>query len=332
MERRNCEKQNLTGVLCRPDDEADLNLLTKMRARLPINPSVDQLGKVNAVIAGTGRSYHVHNFEGSLSIKTVVSGAAVWRVNERRFPVNENCWLVLNDRQRYSMEIESREPTTTFCLFFERGFVEDIRRTFVTPAHELLDRQDIDLTSAEFFQALEPNSSPVCAAVRRFRRDLLGGKIGAAQWEDRFAEVGGRLVMAQRNSLVATVKTGAVKASTRIELARRVRRGRDLLLSSPERSIALEELAREACLSPYHFHRTFRQLFGQTPHELLTHYRIQRAAEDLRNTHKSVTDICFENGFESLPSFSRLFRKRLGVSPRKFRRTNGRISEIRKIG
>lgn len=111
-----------------------------MSTRLPINPSVDQLGKVNAVITGRGRSYHVHDFEGSLSIKTVVSGAAVWRADGQRFPVNENCWLVLNDRQRYSMEIESREPTTTFCLFFKRGFVEDIWRTLVTPAHELLDR------------------------------------------------------------------------------------------------------------------------------------------------------------------------------------------------
>ena len=303
-----------------------------MHMPLLINPSPERIGKANVVIGGTGRSYHVDNFEGSLSIKTVVAGSATWIAGGRSFTVRENCWLVLNDAQRYSMKIESREPTTTFCLFFERGFVEDILRTIAAPASKLLDDFDADLGWPGFFEALEPGSSPVGAEMRRFRRDLLAGKIRATQWEDRFVEIGRQLAMAQRWALMNAAKIGAVKASTRVELARRARRGRDFLLSSGPRSIPLKEVAREACMSPYHFQRTFRQLFGQTPHEFVTHYRVQRAAQDLRNTRKSVTEICFENGFASVPSFSSLFRKRLGTSPTKLRQANGRTPEIRKIG
>jgi AraC-like DNA-binding protein len=303
-----------------------------MRRSLPINPPAEQIGKANVLLTGAGHSYYVQDFEGSLSIKTVTSGSARWFAGGRTFTVRKNYWLVLNDRQRYSMEINSRELTTTFCLFFERGFVEDIRRAIRTRASKLLDEVDIELACGGFFEALEPSSSPVGAEVQRFQRDLSAGNIGSAQWEDRFVEVGRRLALAQRGAIIGAARTGAVKASTRIELARRVRRGRDFLLSSRGRPVALKEAAREACMSPYHFHRTFRQLFGQTPHEFVTHYRMQRAVEDLHNTRKSVTEICFENGFESLPSFSALFRKRLGTSPIRVRQMNGRTTEIRKIG
>src|SRR5262249_16603461 len=125
-----------------------------MSAFFTINPPVRQIGKVNAVCTGTARSYHVPVFEGSLSIKTVSAGSGVWYANGRRFVVSEDCWLVLNDRQHYSMNIASCEPTTTFCLFFERGFVEDIWRTFVRPKSELLEEVDVNLASADFFEAL----------------------------------------------------------------------------------------------------------------------------------------------------------------------------------
>src|SRR5205823_10977555 len=102
-----------------------------MSARLPISPPADEIGRANVVIGGTSRSYHVDNFEGSLSIKTVVSGLAVWRAGGNRFEVNENCCLFFKQKTAYEMSIEWRETTTTFCLFFERGFVEDIWRSRV---------------------------------------------------------------------------------------------------------------------------------------------------------------------------------------------------------
>jgi AraC-like DNA-binding protein len=303
-----------------------------MSARSPINPPASQIGRVNAVYTAPACSYHIPEFEGSLSIKTVSAGSAVWRVSGRRFVVNENCWLVLNDRQHYTLNIASRERTTTFCLFFERGFVEDIWRVLVRPATDLLNDVNMSPASVGFFEALQPAESWVLAKVRRFQRTLASEALAPDEWEDRFVAIGAALVSAQRDVLAAAAKLPATKASTRLELCRRVLRGRDLLLSCTNELLPLKRLAREACLSPFHFHRTFSQLFGRTPHEFLRDYRLGRAAEMLRRTRKRVTDVCVENGFESLPSFSLLFRKHFGVSPAKFRRINGVKSEIRKIG
>lgn len=80
-------------------------------------------------------------------------------------------------------------------------------------------------------------------------------------------------------------------------------------------SINLDEMARQARLSRFHFLRLFRDTFDETPHQYLQKRRIERAKELLASGHHSVTDVCFEVGFESLGSFSTLFRRTVGQSP-----------------
>ncbi|WP_216858694.1 helix-turn-helix domain-containing protein [Actinomadura verrucosospora] len=79
-------------------------------------------------------------------------------------------------------------------------------------------------------------------------------------------------------------------------------------------------LARIAHVSPAHFSRAFRAAFGETPHRYLQRRRVERAMFLLRDTDRSVTDICFEVGFGSLGTFSRTFSAIVGRSPRAYRR------------
>lgn len=100
---------------------------------------------------------------------------------------------------------------------------------------------------------------------------------------------------------------------------KQVRLVRLLLDQSYDAPITIEELSREVALSPYYLIRAFRQVYKQTPHQYLVGQRIARAKELLRNSDLSITEICLAVGFESLGSFSTLFRKVAGVSPRAYR-------------
>ena len=82
----------------------------------------------------------------------------------------------------------------------------------------------------------------------------------------------------------------------------------------------LTEISKHACLSRYHFLRLFRNTFQTTPHQYLIQRRIEKAKELLRVRSLSVTDVCFEVGFQSLGSFSSLFRKCVGHAPAIYRR------------
>lgn len=83
--------------------------------------------------------------------------------------------------------------------------------------------------------------------------------------------------------------------------------------------ITIDDLSREVALSPFYLIRSFRHVYKQTPHQYLVGQRIAKAKELLRNSDLSITEICVEVGFESLGSFSTLFRKVAGVSPSAYR-------------
>jgi transcriptional regulator GlxA family with amidase domain len=84
-------------------------------------------------------------------------------------------------------------------------------------------------------------------------------------------------------------------------------------------NLPVARLARQARLSPYHFVRVFRTATGETPHQYVRNRRIDRAKTLLVTTPLPVTEICVAIGFQSLGSFSSLFRKLTGETPVAYR-------------
>jgi AraC-like DNA-binding protein len=78
--------------------------------------------------------------------------------------------------------------------------------------------------------------------------------------------------------------------------------------------IDLDNISDEAYFSKFHFIRLFKKIYGKTPHQYLTFVRIEKAIELLR-TNKPVSEVCYAVGFESLSSFSGLFKRFVGLTP-----------------
>ena len=86
-----------------------------------------------------------------------------------------------------------------------------------------------------------------------------------------------------------------------------------------QESLTVADLAQAAGLSQAHFSRTFRRAFGESPHSYLLTRRLERAAALLRNTDKSVADICVAVGLTSIGSFTTSFKRMFGTSPTAYR-------------
>src|SRR5437899_8294066 len=110
-----------------------------------------------------------------------------------------------------------------------------------------------------------------------------------------------------RNTSIATTNGSNVHE--------RLCRARRLIDECYALPLDLSDISKEACLSRYHFLRLFRDTFQTTPHQYLIQRRIDKAKELLRSRELSVTDVCFEVGFQSLGSFSALFRRCVGDAP-----------------
>ncbi len=83
--------------------------------------------------------------------------------------------------------------------------------------------------------------------------------------------------------------------------------------------ISLEDLAREAHFSPYHFHRIFTGMVGESVGAHIRRLRLERAAVALAQSGRSVTDVALEAGYEAHAAFTRSFKSLFGVSPSAYR-------------
>jgi AraC-like DNA-binding protein len=109
------------------------------------------------------------------------------------------------------------------------------------------------------------------------------------------------------------------------DLNRRLLRARDAMDRAYAQPLDVPAIAAVAHVSPAHFSRSFRQVFGETPHRYLQRRRVERAMFLLRETDRSVTDICLDVGFTSLGTFSRLFRQIVGETPSAYRSGHGPV-------
>ncbi|GAA1671499.1 helix-turn-helix transcriptional regulator [Kribbella sp. NPDC056951] len=106
-----------------------------------------------------------------------------------------------------------------------------------------------------------------------------------------------------------------------IELLAHLRRARDVADRNYAEPLDLAALASAAGVSKYHFLRCFAAEYGETPMQYVTRRRIERAADLLRATNLTVTEVCSLVGYTSLGTFSRRFRELVGVPPTTYQRT-----------
>jgi AraC-like DNA-binding protein len=101
--------------------------------------------------------------------------------------------------------------------------------------------------------------------------------------------------------------------------ARHLLRARDLADARYFEPLDVDDLSRAAGLSRAHFSREFRRAFGESPHAYLLTRRLERAAALLRSTDRSIADVCFSVGLQSLGSFTTSFTRTYGMSPTAYR-------------
>jgi AraC-like DNA-binding protein len=184
---------------------------------------------------------------------------------------------------------------------------------------------------------LEPDFCRIPPSGASWKRSKTGHCSGSARSTTavRAPTRSGRTVRRDADLFRAADENVAAKrASDRIRRAnepqapRKVTQVREYIDRHYARPLTIGRLARLAGLSPYHFIRAFRAHAGQTPHQYLRARRIERAKELLITTPMPVTEICDAVGFQSLGSFSSLFRKLTGETPAAFRAARRRSVRI----
>jgi AraC-like DNA-binding protein len=261
-----------------------------MTFRFAVNPRWPDLPHCSALLHGFPRDYSVADYRTTLSIKSVRRGSAWYETPDGRYLVTPDTFLVLNEGQHYAMEVDADAHTETFCPFFQPGFVR----------------------AGEFPERLYPMRGRIAAALRSF---------GSIPIEDSFYELGDALAELRGDARKESASFPGLRASTREEMYKRLYRARDFLHSCYRERVSVADAAGVAAMSPFHFQRMFKSAFGITPMQFVQRRRLEIARELLAKSEDDVTTVCLAVGFESLGSFSALFKRTFGVSPSKLRST-----------
>jgi AraC family transcriptional regulator len=287
-----------------------------------VNPRWPDLARCNVVLNGNirARSYVVSSYQTNLCVKAVARGSALYGTRQGRYLVDADTFLILNQGQEYSLEIAAGSDTETVCPFFQPGFLGHVAHCLTRSPDWQLDEPTITGGDPGFHERLYPGQgSKVVARLRALHVALHSPAVCSPWLEDHFYGLAGDLLDLRDGVQREVAAFPASRSSTREELYRRLHRARDFIDSCFAESLSVERIARVACLSPYHFHRTFRLAFGETPMHRLQARRLRAASQLLIATDRPVTAISLQVGFESLGTFSWLFRKHFGHSPREFR-------------
>jgi AraC-like DNA-binding protein len=274
------------------------------------------------VLTGATTQCHVGSFSDPISIKTACYGEVEWRLQGRRYLIHADTLLLLPDGDEYALTIDSVHPSRGFNVLFRRGLVEECWRSAVSTAESLLDapfdfqplifRRRLESKAGALGHALEALATAVAADAPVDRVDWLFEFLGA-----RVAES----ICEQRRE---PARLDAIRPQTRHEIHRRLELAREAVEDDLGARWQLASMARAALMAPHHFHRSFRQTYGETPRAWLARRRLERALTLLRTTKRSITDICLAVGYSSSTSFSAAFAERFGAPPSRIGRSRTR--------
>ncbi|MBN9385351.1 MAG: helix-turn-helix transcriptional regulator [Chitinophagaceae bacterium] len=240
-----------------------------------------------------------------LGILTMFAGAGECALNHRTERLSGQAWMLVNKGSRLSLHL-SQMGTRPVILFFHTRMVE---RLLGSGDFAPLERMHTgELTFRPQLEELAALGDS-CSSFITLKADSIIRNILDA------------LICHARQAAMLASRLEVAKGSTRIELFKRLSAARDHILTHYASSVTLDDMAEIAMLNRQHFLRMFRQCYRLTPHQFLTEIRLQQAQHRLLHSEDSVTLICLQTGFESLSSFSGLFRQRFGLSPSALRRS-----------
>jgi AraC family transcriptional regulator len=277
-------------------------------------------GKVSAIMHASSSDAEYHPYQQRLSIKAAWGGQERYFVDNRALTVDDDSYLILNDLRTYASLIRSAQPVNSFSIFFRPGLAEEVLGGMLTPEDRILDLCGEDeRRPVEFAEHLRPHDRVVTPVLRYIAFHVEQGVEDDGWYEEQLSFLLERMLSSHRATTQAIRALPASRSAKRLELYRRLSWGRDFIHGNYQRPITIDEMARSACLSKYHFIRLFHALEGVTPYKYLQRKRVAAAQRLLANTKMTHVEIAEQVGFDHRSTMFRHMRSITGRSGRQWR-------------
>jgi AraC-like DNA-binding protein len=259
---------------------------------------------------------------GGPGIKYVLSGEENYFIGRHRNRIGDGACLLVNEGQTYDTLLPyQKEPAIGICLSMNSGMLNDIYQNHIQAEDHLLSNPEKAGAKFDFFESVYGKDDVLCVHLHELTKklDVTTGKVDLPD-EELFFGIARHLLLSQELIKKNALQIKATRHSTRKELYARVTKARAILDECFAEQIEMRVLAASVALSEFHFYRTFRQVYGISPHQYQVRRRLEVSKNKLEKGEGSVSEIALATGFADVQSFSKSFRKMFLVSPGNFKK------------
>lgn len=250
-----------------------------------------------------------------------LAGNSLLRSEGKEITLTADNFCIVNKGHTYDLIIP--ENATTFNIHFGDTLFSDIVSTLQKKHEALLDSPlDLNTNRVDFnAKSIWKNETlkKSLAKLQLFYHQNKLNEFADHREFELLSKILSMILTEQGRSLSNLSALSSTKVSTRKELMSRLTTSVDYIHAHYHRHISLDELSVVACLSKYHYSRTFKEVYRCTPQQMIAKCRLEKAKSLILSTQMSLSDIGLAIGFSELPAFSRFFNRSMGVSAQSFR-------------
>lgn len=272
----------------------------------------------NSVIFSSLKNFYKPVDCKGFSLKYVAEGAEKYNLSDTQFNITAGSYLLCNSTKKGYVEVDSKKMVKGICVNISTDVMLDVVASICCPGTAVPDRELAGFFTSPLF--LE-NKYSVKETSTGKQLENIWKHIEQKQFYQQEINIGfyyslcEKIIKDQIPVFRQLRQIPSVKQVTKRDLFRRAARGKEFIDHSFSAAITIEQVAKEAYMSEYHFFRVFKVLYGQSPYQYILKKRLEFARKILKNRNLPLAVVALECGFQDAYYFSKAFKKHFGFSP-----------------
>ena len=279
------------------------------------NPHSNNNGNASKFIVSHLTEYHKEVVDSPFSIKIVTHGAEHYKVNNQRFKIESDSYLIVNQGDELEVNVQTANITQGICIYPPQQIIQEVYNYRIQTEEQLLNSEGNVFNPIHFTRK---NNSLTHTSTGAFIKETLPSILQnnasnvTVDFHSIYTQLAEHLVHDQLGINKQLLNLKSSKKHTQEELYRRLSAAKEYIHYHYDQKLNIDQLAEVACLSKYHFLRSFRDLYQCTPYQYALHLKLE-AAQKLLSKGYSYSETSIKVGF----SDPKNLRKAL-INPRLF--------------